>query len=101
MTTHIEPGGAEIVQAQARHRNATPQSKAALLEKLLVRPRGATMAELMGATDWQNHSVPAFLSGLRKKGHVLIREARKTGDVAYRSSAGKSAVPADTDVEVA
>ena len=71
-------------------------SKAALVEKLLARPRGVTTAELMGATGWQNHSVRAFLSGLRKKGRLLVKEARKTGDIAYRlaGSAVSDAAPA-------
>lgn len=65
--------------------NAVP-SKATTVEKLLSRPRGATTAELMSATSWQNHSVRAFLSGMRKKGRILTKEARKSGDVAYRLS---------------
>lgn len=61
--------------------------------KLLLRAKGATSLELIAATDWQAHSVRAFLSGLRKKGRVLVREARKSGDLAYRiKAAAKSAV---------
>ena len=52
--------------------------------KLLLRTRGATPMELIAATDWQVHSVRAFLSGLRKKQRILVREARKTGEFAYR-----------------
>jgi hypothetical protein len=51
--------------------------------KLLSRTRGATMQEMAAATSWQPHSIRAFLSGLRKKGRVLIREERKGGTTAY------------------
>lgn len=59
-------------------------TKSATVIKLLLRARGATPMELIAATDWQPHSVRAFLSGLRKKGRVLAREPRKGGEAAYR-----------------
>ncbi len=61
-----------------------PATKTALVCKLLARPRGATVLELMTATGWQNHSVRAFFTGLRKKGLSLAREERTSGDLAYR-----------------
>lgn len=59
-------------------------TKTALVCKLLSRPRGATVPEIMTVTDWQNHSVRAFFTGLRKKGHTLVREERNSGELAYR-----------------
>ena len=59
-------------------------SKSAAVAKLLASPKGATVDEMMTATGWQPHSVRAFLSGLRKRGHVLIRKERKDGRCAYR-----------------
>ncbi|MGI4876320.1 MAG: DUF3489 domain-containing protein [Janthinobacterium lividum] len=59
-------------------------TKSASVIKLLQRARGATSLELTAATDWQPHSVRAFLSGLRKKGRPLVREPRKSGELAYR-----------------
>jgi hypothetical protein len=76
-----------------------PASKTAAVCKLLARPRGATVQEIMTATSWQNHSVRAFFTRLRKKGHALTREARKAGDVAYRSSGRMSTAPVEPDVE--
>lgn len=62
----------------------SPESKSSIVSKMLKRPKGATLSELMSATAWQAHSVRAFLSGLRKKGHVLVKEQRKSGEQIYR-----------------
>jgi len=62
----------------------TPATKSSLVCKLLSRPRGATVPEIMTATGWQNHSVRAFFTGLRKKGLSLAREERTSGEQAYR-----------------
>jgi Protein of unknown function (DUF3489) len=62
-------------------------SKSALVQKLLSRTRGATLAEMEDATGWQTHSVRAFLSGLRKEGIGPVWETRKDGVSAYRISA--------------
>ena len=55
-------------------------SKSAHVIALLKESRGATLAELMKATDWQAHSVRGFLSGtLRKKMGLKVQTA-KCGD---------------------
>lgn len=63
---------------------ARPQTKAATVQKLLARGKGATLAELTDATAWQPHSTRAFLTGLRKKGTALVRECRTNGDTCWR-----------------
>ena len=73
-------------------RTAPPKSE--LVKKLLRRGKGASLAELQDATGWQPHSIRAFLSGLRKKGEVLTKEERKSGETAYRVAAGKVAAAA-------
>lgn len=70
--------------ARGRHRKPAIPTKSAHMSKLLRRPRGATIAELCVATEWQPHSVRALLSGLRKKGARLVRETRKSGEGSYR-----------------
>ena len=65
-------------------RAPTKATKGAAVIKLLSRAKGATATEIITATSWQPHSVRAFLSGLRKKGEVLERAARKNGEAAYR-----------------
>ena len=109
MTTidpHIQALRDSEAKGRAAHRTIVKgTSKASTVEKLLGRPRGATMVELIVATGWQNHSVRAFLSGLRKKGRTLVKEERKTGDVAYRvatmAAAPASAAPSANGSEVA
>lgn len=59
-------------------------SKAAQAIKLLSRAKGAAIGELTDATAWQPHSCRAFLTGLRKKGYVIVREARADNMMAYR-----------------
>ena len=63
---------------------STTPSKSDTVIKLLLRAKGATSVELIAATEWQPHSVRAFLSGLRKKERTIVREARKSGEFAYR-----------------
>jgi hypothetical protein len=53
---------------------------------LIGRAKGATLAEIMKATDWQAHSVCGFLSTAAKK-HGLRIESTKTeaDDRVYRT----------------
>lgn len=59
-------------------------TKAAIVSKLLSRPRGASLGDISAATGWQAHSIRAFLTGLRKKGNNLEREQRRDGATGYR-----------------
>lgn len=75
-------------------------TKAQLVERLLKRPRGASVAEIAAAMNWQPHTVRAFLSGLRKKGRQLLKEGRKSGEVSYRlSKTPPPKAPADAKPE--
>lgn len=60
-------------------------TKSASVTKLLARDRGATIAEIVKATGWKEHSVRAFLTGIRKSAK-LIKEQRTDGATAYRIS---------------
>ena len=55
--------------------------------KLLSRSRGASVAEIGTATDWQPHSVRSFLTGLRKKGRVVAKDERRNGETSYKLTA--------------
>lgn len=51
-------------------------TKAAMVLALLQRDGGATLGQLVEATGWLPHTTRAALTGLRKKGHVIVKEKR-------------------------
>ena len=59
-------------------------SKKATIEALVRRKGGAAIADLMAATGWQEHSIRAALTGLRKTGHTISREKEDGGTTRYR-----------------
>jgi len=68
------------------------QSKSATVTRMLSRGTGATVAEIMKATGWKDHSCRAFLTGVRKKTSKLIKEQRPDGKTAYRIEAAQAEV---------
>jgi hypothetical protein len=72
--------------APALPKSATrPDTKHAHIVAMLRAPAGATIAAMMAATEWQQHSVRGFLAGvIRKKlGLNLVSEQTDKGRV-YR-----------------
>ena len=70
------------------------QSKSATVTKMLSRGSGATLAEIVKATGWKEHSCRAFLSGVRKT-NKLLKEQRPDGKTAYRIEAAPAEVTAE------
>jgi hypothetical protein len=84
--------------APASSRSAAgPDTKHARIIAMLRTPAGATIAAIMTATDWQQHSVRGFLAGVVRKrlGLNLVSEQTDKGRV-YRIRDGKAS-PAAAD----
>ena len=74
-----------------------PDTKHARILAMLRSPAGATIAAIMTATEWQQHSVRGFLAGVvrKKLGLNLVSEQTDKGRV-YRIKDGKAS-PAAAD----
>jgi hypothetical protein len=82
---------------------AGSDTKHARIIAMLRKPTGATIAAIMTATDWQQHSVRGFLAGVvrKKLGLNLASEQTDKGRV-YRIKDGKaSSVAADRTKQAA
>jgi hypothetical protein len=64
------------------------ESKGAKILALILRPKGATLAELAKLTGWQNHSIRGFLSGTvaKKMGLSVESTKREDGQRVYSTS---------------
>lgn len=62
-----------------------PPSKLDQIEGLLRREAGATIAEMMTATGWQQHSVRGAMAGALKKRGLAITSAKIDGLRRYRA----------------
>jgi len=76
---------------------AGPDTKHARIIAMLRTPAGATIAAIMTATDWQQHSVRGFLAGVvrKKLGLNLVSEQTDKGRVYHIRDGKASAVAAD------
>jgi hypothetical protein len=61
------------------------ESKGAKIIDMIGRAKGATLAEIMKATDWQAHSVRGFISTAAKKNRIKIESSKNdSGDRVYK-----------------
>ncbi len=88
----ISKGKSRARSAAAASKSAVrPDTKHARIITVLRAPAGTTIAAIMAATEWQQHSVRGFFAGvIRKKlGLNLVSEQTDKGRV-YRIKDGKA-----------
>jgi hypothetical protein len=74
-------------KATASKKTTVPraESKGAKILEMIGRAKGATLAEIMKATDWQAHSVRGFISTAAKRHGIKIESAKnEAGDRVYK-----------------
>jgi hypothetical protein len=73
--------------ATSRGKNAG--SKQSRVIAMLQSPQGATIAAMMKATDWQQHSVRGFLAGVvRKRLKLKLSSKKVDGNRVYQIAGG-------------
>ena len=84
----LAPDQAELVADPAPATAAPkPGTKQARLVSLLSIEDGTSVAALAEALAWQHHTVRAALTGLRQKGHDLVKRRDTDGTTVYRIAA--------------
>lgn len=68
--------GTDVPVAAIAPAPVSATSKIAMVTAMLGRESGATLAELVEATGWLPHTTRAALTGLRKKGHAIVKAKR-------------------------
>ena len=75
----------EEVAAKPERNAPRPESNGAKILEMIERAKGATLAEIMKATDWQAHSVRGFISTAGKKNNITIASPRnEAGERLYK-----------------
>jgi hypothetical protein len=89
--TAAEVAPFEEARGHVPQRPSAPRSgsKLAQVIKLLQRRDGATINELIDATDWLAHTTRAALTGLRKRGYAVVIDRSERGSF-YRIQANLS-----------
>ena len=76
-------------QDHTTSQSANPGSKQSRVIAMLQSPQGATIAAMMKATDWQQHSVRGFLAGVvRKRLKLKLSSKKVDGNRVYQLAGG-------------
>ena len=76
---------------EPKSHKADPRSKQARIIAMLQSPTGTTIAAIMKATGWQQHSVRGFLAGVaRKRLKLKLGSNKVNGNRIYQIAGGES-----------
>ena len=80
------PTATKVATVASSSDRAPPRegTRAALLVELLSRQDGASVPDVMERTGWLPHTTRAALTGLRKRGYSVLRQADGDGVSRYR-----------------
>lgn len=81
----VAPAEAEATEQASPRKGTREGSKTAQVLELVRQPGGATLKEIMAATNWQAHSVRGFISGklIKKMGLKVASIKREDGERTY------------------
>ena len=60
-----------VIRKMAANNKSVRKTKSQLVIDLLSRDEGSTLGEMSTLASWQPHSTRSFMTGLKKKGHVV------------------------------
>jgi hypothetical protein len=81
-----------LAKGVAKPPKAEPGTKQSHVIAMLQSPAGATIAAMMKATGWQQHSVRGFLAGVvRKRLKLKLGSKKVDGERVYRITGGEKA----------
>ena len=82
LASHQRPAPAGNTTPETASLDRPRVTKQELVLTLLSRPNGASIEDLMQATEWQQHSVRGFLAGtVKKKLGFTLTSTKAKGDV--------------------